>query len=120
MKLIAQIKLQPSPQQAAALLDTLQRANAAANFISQLAWDNKTFHKFKLQKLVYAPTREQFGLSAQIVMCLMAKVAHAYKLDHETKRRFRPHSSIAYDDRILSWHEHGVSIWTTGGRQFVP
>jgi putative transposase len=119
MKLIAQIKLQPSPSQAAALLATLQRANAAANFISQLAWDTRSFHKFKLQKLVYASTREQFGLSAQLVVRLIARVAHVYKAHHKTKRRFRAHSSIAYDDRILSWHEAGVSIWTTTGRQCV-
>jgi|RhiMetdeSRZDD1v2_1073273.scaffolds.fasta_scaffold782686_2 putative transposase len=55
IKLTAQVKLQPTPLQAAALLDTLQRANAAANFISQIAWDSATFAQFKLHQLVYAP-----------------------------------------------------------------
>jgi hypothetical protein len=121
MKLIAQLKLQPSPLQPQALLDTLQCANAAANFISQAAWDAHTFQQFKLHKLVYTPTRARFGLSAQLVVRIIAKVANAYKLHKKVCRHFRPLSSIAYDDRILSWprHENGVTIWTTSGRQFV-
>ena len=76
MKLIAQLKLRPTPLQAQALRTTLERANAAANFISQTAWGTRTFQQFKLHKLVYAPTRAHFGLSAQIVVRMIAKVAH--------------------------------------------
>jgi len=64
--------------------------------------------------------REQFALSAQLVVRLIAKVAAAYKRHKLTRRRFRPWGSIAYDDRILTWSDTGVSIWTTSGRQFVP
>ena len=43
------VKLQPTPEQASALLATLQRANAAANSISRAAWHAHTFAQFKLQ-----------------------------------------------------------------------
>ena len=74
MKLSAQIKLQPTPEQAALLRATMQRTNAACNSISCVAWQTRTFGKFALQKLCYADVREQFGLSAQVVVRAFAKV----------------------------------------------
>ena len=43
MQLIAQIQLQPTPAQADVLLRTLERANAAADWISRVAWREQTF-----------------------------------------------------------------------------
>jgi hypothetical protein len=64
------------------------------------------------------------GVSAlpQIVVHLIAKVADAYTLDQERKRRFRPRGSIAYDTRILSWNmtESRVSLWSLEGRLGIP
>lgn len=122
MKLTAQLKLQPTPEQTNALKRTLQAANAAANYISEVAWDNKTFGKFALQKLCYFEVREQFSLSAQITVRALAKVGDAYKLDKKRKRTFKSLGSIAYDDRILSWnlHELSVSISTIDGRLAIP
>ena len=121
MKLIAQLKLQPTPEQAAALRRTLETANAACNSMSETAWHRQTFRAFDLHKLCYASTRESFGLSAQVTVRCLSKVADAYQLDRQIKRTFRPHGSIAYDDRILSWnlHELSVSIWTIAGRQSI-
>jgi IS605 OrfB family transposase len=119
MKLITTVKLQPTPDQAAALLDTLERANAVANEMSRVAWETRTFAQFKLHKLVYAPTRATSALSAQIVVRLEAKVADAYKLDKKVRRRFHRHGAISYDDRILTWYPDAVSIWTTCGRQRI-
>ena len=122
MKIIAQVKLNPTPDQHAALQRTLERANAACNYISQVAWDTRTFKKFDLQKLVYQDVRDQFDLSAQLTVRMLAKVGDAYKLDKQTQRTFKPHGSIAYDDRILSYQlEKGtVNIWTLAGRQRIP
>ena len=119
MKVIAQIKLNPTPQQHAALKQTLQQANAACNDISQTAWDTRTFKKFDLQKLVYQDVRQRFDLSAQMTVRVIAKVGDAYKRDKKTMRTFKPHGSIAYDDRILSYHlaKSTVNIWTLAGRQ---
>jgi putative transposase len=122
MKLIAQLKLYPTPQQAAMLRATMERTNAACNHISQVAWQTRTFAKFALQKLCYTTVREQFGLSAQVTVRALAKVGDAYKLDTKAQRTFRPLASIAYDDRILSYnlHKSTVSIWTLDGRQTLP
>src|SRR5215212_1138641 len=116
MKLMAQLKLCPTMEQARILKDTIARANAACNRMSEVAWERKTFDKYALQRLCYREVKSGFGLSAQMVIRCLAKVGNAYRLDRRTKRRFKPHGSIAYDDRILSWnvHEPSVSIWTVG------
>jgi putative transposase len=121
MKLIAQLKLLPTPKQADALKRTIETANAACDYISTVAWQTRTFGKFALQKLCYQDVREQFGLSAQMVVRTLAKVGDAYKLDKLTRRTFRPLASIAYDDRILSFAltDASISIWTLDGRQSI-
>lgn len=50
MKLIAKIKLNPTEEQREMLRETLQRANAACDYISALGWQVKTFNKLSLQK----------------------------------------------------------------------
>lgn len=47
MKLIAQVKLQPTPEQSDLLKKTLEQANAAANFASELAWKSANVIAFK-------------------------------------------------------------------------
>jgi len=122
MKLIAQVKLQPTPEQFELLKRTLERANAAANFVSDTAWQQQSFRQYDLHKLTYRFVREKFGLSAQVAVRLVAKVADAYKIDRKTKRTFRPHGSIAYDSRILTWKmdKRIVSLWALGGRINLP
>lgn len=122
MKLTAKIKLQPTSEQNDALFKTLEAANAACNDISQRAWEAKTFRQFDLHKIVYADIREHYGLSAQMTVRAIAKVAHAYKLDYKTRRIFQPHGAFPYDNRILSFKtdEQTVSIWTLEGRQRMP
>ena len=89
MKLIAQVKLQPTPEQADALKRTLETANAAANYVSGQAWETQTFRQYDLHHLCYSTVRGQFGLSAQVTVRVLAKVADAYKLDRKAKRVFR-------------------------------
>lgn len=120
MKLTIGIKLLPTKEQAALLKETLRLANAAANETSRLAWEAKTFGQFKLHKLAYDAIREEFSLSAQVAVRVIAKVADAYKLDKRKMRVFRADGSIAYDDRILRYGTDYVSIWTLAGRQTIP
>jgi putative transposase len=122
MKLTAQLKLRPTPKQTRLLKRTLEQANASCNYISEVAWEQRTFGKFALQKFCYHRAKEHFRLSAQMVIRCLAKVGDAYRLDKRSKRRFKRHGSIAYDDRILSWnpYEPSVSIWTVVGRQSIP
>jgi IS605 OrfB family transposase len=122
VKLTAQLKLLPTPEQANALRRTLEAANAACDYISRIAWDTKTFGKFDLQKVCYNAVRETFGLAAQMTIRVLGKVGDAYKLDMRVCRTFRPHGAIAYDNRILSYAlpDSSVSIWTLDGRQAIP
>lgn len=123
MKLIAQVKLLTTKDQADALKRTIILANEACNYLSQCAWESKTFRQYSLHKLAYYDTRERFpALSSQIVVRSIARVADAYKLDHKTQRMFRPLSAITYDQRILRWYinKHIVSIWTVSGRIKIP
>ncbi|MBN1679931.1 MAG: transposase [Anaerolineae bacterium] len=121
MKLIAQVRLYPMRDQYATLKQTLEQANAACNFISARAFEAQTFHRYGMQKLTYYDAKGRFGLSAQMVIRCLAKVADAYRLDHKVQRVFKPRGSIAYDDRILSWkvERREVSIWTLDGRQTI-
>jgi putative transposase len=123
MKLTAKVKLQPTDAQADSLKRTLETANEACNYISQVAWDAKTFGQFQIHKLVYQDVRSNFGLSAQLAVRCIAKVTDAYKLDRKTPPKgpptFKPHGAVPYDDRILYWRtdDQVVSIWTLDGRQ---
>ena len=125
MKLIAQVKLQPTKDQAQLLKATLEAANTAANFVSGVAWQQQTFRQYDLHHACYYAVREQFGLSAQMAVRLISKVADAYKLDKKSPAKgfptFKPLGSIAYDDRILTWKmPASVSIWTLQGRIKLP
>ena len=123
MKVIAQVKLLPTPEQADALKRTIELANEACNYLSERAWETKTFRQYSLHKRAYRDTRNEFpNLSSQVVVRCIARVADAYKLDRKHKRTFKPLAAIAYDERILSWKTHKeprVSIWTIEGRQHI-
>jgi putative transposase len=122
MKLAAKVKLATTPEQSSALLDTLKQTNEICNWISAEAWKAQSFQQFAIHKLAYYSAKEQSGLTSQIVVRAISKVADAYKLDKKVRRTFRPTGSIAYDDRILRWHvvEGFVSIWSTAGRLRIP
>ena len=121
MKLIAQVKLQPTKEQAKMLLQTMQRFNAACDFISQQAWNSRQFRRVELQKLTYYDVKAKFDLGAQSAIHAIYKVADAYKIDKKVKREFRPLGSISYDERILAWRlpDSTVNIWTLTGRERI-
>src|SRR5688572_27683043 len=103
MKLTAKVKLLTTPEQHTYLLQTLERANTACDYISQQAWETKTFGQFKLHELTYAVVRVHFDLTAQVVVRCISKVTDAYKKDKRTQRSFKPHGGIACDRRTLTW-----------------
>lgn len=121
MKLTAKVKLLTTEAQADSLKRTLVKANQACDYISQQAWDTKTFNQFRIHKLVYESVRSKFDLTAQLVVRCIAKVTDAYTLDKKTQRTFKALGSIAYDARILTWKmkDSAVSIWTLEGRQKI-
>lgn len=122
MKLVAQIKLTPSPEQTSRLLRTMERVNEACDWISGYAFEHKVYKRFPLQKAVYHDVKGRFGLTAQATIHATRKVADAYAVDQKVQRTFRPHGSITYDDRLLRFYYEGgtegeVSIWTLDGRE---
>jgi len=121
MKLTATVKLKPTPEQRQLLFETLQTANAACNAISEVIWREKVWSQYNVHKLVYYPIREQFNLTAQLVIRCISKAVDAYKVDKKTKRQFKKHGSIAYDSRVLNYRipDSAVSIWLMGGRETI-
>ncbi len=71
---------------------------------------------------VQQPSQTRFGLSSQVIVRCVAKVADAYKLDQKVQRSFKRLGSIAYDDRILTYQfdQGRVTIWTIAGRLKIP
>lgn len=120
MKLTLKVKLLPTQEQAGLLLQTMKKANAVCNAISDIAWENKVFNQFKIHNLCYHGFKSTFNLSAQMLVRCISKVADAYKLDKKRKRSFRPIGAITYDSRILSYKDFTVSIWAIGGRLKIP
>jgi putative transposase len=121
LKLIAQVKLVTNLETASSLGRTMEAANAVCDSLSAWAWENQTFGQFPLHRAQYAAVRAISGLTAQVVVRCISKVADAYKLDRKTQRFFQTLGSIAFDDRILNWYvDRGeVSIWTIDGRKKI-
>jgi IS605 OrfB family transposase len=122
MKVVAAVKLLPTPSQAESLKATLVRCNQACDWLAEIAWNAGTFGQYALHKVGYAETRARFGLTAQAAVRCIAKVADAYKLDRGTQRHFRSDAAQPYDDRIIRFVKDGsaVSLWTLEGRMAIP
>ncbi|MGV9376418.1 RNA-guided endonuclease InsQ/TnpB family protein [Nonomuraea sp. NPDC003707] len=138
VRLVVQVKLLPTPEQATALEATLRAANRAATLVARIAFDQRCFRNFDLRKHAYEQVKAEFGLAAQAAQHVIKKVADAYRTLHAnvaagnlgkpgSRRRvqvenrpigFRPGAAQPYDDRCLSWQHGGrtVSIWTVAGR----
>lgn len=118
MRLTTQVKLELTESEKQTVKTILLVANRACDYISQIAWDNKVFKQFALQRMVYHDIRNRFGIGAELAVRCVAKVADAYKLDCNTVRRFKPLGAIAYDSRMLTWRteKRFVTMWTMSGR----
>ncbi|MEU0076067.1 transposase [Streptomyces sp. NPDC006332] len=138
MKLVVQVKLLPTPEQASVLEATLHACNRAADHVSRTAFEQGLYGRNELQKLVYTDIKATFGLSAQPAVRAIKKTVDAYATLQAnltagnlgkpgSKRRlkatgtpiaFRPGAAQPFDDRCLSWQHDArtVSIWTVEGR----
>lgn len=121
MKLVAVAKLLPDPAQSEALLVTMERCNAACDWLAGEAFAEKTADKLRLQNKHYRALREKFSLSAQMAVRVISKVCDAYKRDKAKRPTFDPRGAVPYDQRILSFKAlDRVSILTLDGRVLVP
>ncbi|MCX4592120.1 transposase [Streptomyces sp. NBC_01549] len=138
MKLVVQVRLLPTPGQAAALEATLAACNEAATWVSEVAFTRGEFKNFALRKVAYDQAKERWGLGAQAAQHVIKKTCDAYaalkanlragNLGRPGSKRyrraaekpvsFRPEGAQPYDDRMLSWQipHRTVSVWTVRGR----
>jgi putative transposase len=138
VKLVVQVKLQPTPEQASALYATLRACNAAASDVAAMAREIDCYRNFDLRKHAYQGIKTDYRLGAQAAQHAIKKVADAYatlktnlragsygKPGSKRRRKveaqpivFRWDASQPYDARMLSWQHDArtVSIWTTTGR----
>ena len=121
MLLTLQLHLLPSPDHAVQLRTTMARFNAGASWVASEAFRLHTANKIALQKTVYYPLRERFGLSAQMAVRAIAQACEAYRRDKAIQPVFRPDAAMPYDQRLLSFKGlDRVSLLTLGGRILVP
>ncbi|MFF3896440.1 RNA-guided endonuclease TnpB family protein, partial [Streptomyces sp. NPDC001812] len=138
MKLVVQVRLLPTPVQAAALETTLQACNEAATWASDVAFEKDVKKNFALCRHTYTEIKTRWNLGAQAAQHVIKKVCDAYATlranlkagnlgrpgSHRYRRAtqkpiaFRPTGAQPFDDRMLSWQtdRRRVSIWTTSGR----
>ncbi|MFE0130352.1 RNA-guided endonuclease InsQ/TnpB family protein [Streptomyces sp. NPDC059037] len=138
MKATVQVKLVPTPVQAAALEATLHACNEAATWASEVAFAKDVRRNFALREHTYSEIKQRWGLGAQAAQHVIKKTCDAYatlkanlragNLGRPGSRRyrratenpavFRPEGAQPYDDRMLSWQipDRKVSIWTLSGR----
>ncbi|MEU9172655.1 transposase [Streptomyces sp. NPDC048420] len=138
MKLTVQVKLLPTPVQAAALEATLRACNEAATWASGVAFEKDVKRNFGLREHTYAEIKQGWGLGAQAAQHVIKKTCDAYatlaanlkagNLGKPWSKRyrravdkpvvFRPEGAQPYDDRMLSWQipDRTVSVWTLSGR----
>jgi IS605 OrfB family transposase len=122
MKLVAALKMLPTPEQAACLTATLARCNEACSWLAGVGFESQTFRQFDLHKGNYVDLRSRFGLTAQAAVRSIAKVADAFKVNREVAPVFRADAAQPYDDRIIRFVKDGsaVNLWTLEGRITVP
>ena len=127
MQLSIKVKLIPNQEQRDILLKTIEIYNEACNFVSQVAFKNKTASVVKIHRICYYEIRKRFSLSSQMAVRVVGKVADAYKIARTKKLnlqkpyKFAKHGAVIYDQRILSWKGlEKVSLLTINGRQVVP
>ncbi|MET9085670.1 transposase [Streptomyces sp. NPDC004237] len=138
VKLVVQVRLLPTPVQAAALEATLRACNEAATWASSVAFEKSVKSNFALREHTYTEIKARWGLGAQAAQHVIKKTCDAYatlranlraghlgRPDSKRYRRalekpvvFRPEGAQPYDDRMLSWQidRRRISVWTTAGR----
>ncbi|OOC56946.1 MULTISPECIES: RNA-guided endonuclease InsQ/TnpB family protein [Nocardiopsis] len=136
-KIVVQLKLTPSPEQATVLESTLRDLNTHATWVAQVAHECGVTRNYELRKHTYQQLREA-GVGSQAAQHTIKKVCDAYRtrrsnLNHgnygpkgSVRREriesrpitFRPDSGHPYDARNLSFalDARTISLWTFQGR----
>jgi len=95
--------------------------NNACNYISEIAFKDKKFGQVSLHHSCYRTVRERFNLSAQLTIRCIGKVSESYRAEKDSLHKFKKHSAVVYDQRILSFKGlDTVSILSINGRYKIP
>jgi putative transposase len=123
MKHVLKVRVLPTEVQAAALEATLLACNEAASWLSSRMHAERVHRKHDAQKRFYGELRQRFGLSAQLAIRVIGKVADAYTAQRgnlaagnhgppgsprrmrvrQTPIKFRTYAAQPFDARCLSW-----------------
>jgi len=122
MKLTIKAKLLTIPKQHQSLKKTMEAFNDACGYISQKAFQSKTFNQVKLHHLIYYEARKQFpSLSSQFIVRGIAKVSDSYIAEKKHLHKFKKYSAVVYDERLLSFKRLSIaSINSVNGRLKIP
>ena len=116
------IKLITNHEEHDSLLSTMNMFSFVCNDISYIAFKNQEFRKYHVHKLVYHKIKDKFkNCSSQLIVRAIDVVSNTYKIKRtKFPNKFNKLSSVVYDDRVLTFKENYVSIWTINGRIKIP
>ncbi|MBI4639176.1 MAG: IS200/IS605 family element transposase accessory protein TnpB [Candidatus Tectomicrobia bacterium] len=120
MKLTVQLKLVPTPEQHAALLETMHAFNAAASYAADVGFADHVFTQQSIHRRCYRELRDRFGLSSQMAVRAIGKAVETFRREKKVCPIFRPEGAMTYDERLLGWKGPAhVSLLTLHGREIV-
>jgi predicted transposase len=90
----------------------MQAFASACNYIADVGREHEKSAKYKLQKLCYHDVRERFGLSANLTIRALGRVAPRLESKETRHSVFQP-TSVDYDQRIFSFWEKDWTVSLT-------
>jgi IS605 OrfB family transposase len=122
MKLAVKCKILPNSIQHQELLNVMKTFNLACDWVSQKAFESKSYNKVNLHKIVYYEVKQRFNLSSQLAVRVIGKVTDCYKNWKQKDKvlSFRELGSIDYDSRILTIKPDSISLMGMGKRIKIP
>ncbi|MFQ5795281.1 MAG: RNA-guided endonuclease InsQ/TnpB family protein [Candidatus Bipolaricaulia bacterium] len=108
------VKLNPGTQEKRALDDTMHLVSEVANYIANVAHENRCWNKVALHHLTYYDVREKFALPANLACTTRDKVAEACKsAKTKRKRKFSRYTPIRLDARTFGILKDGRASIST-------
>jgi len=100
---------------------TLRAFANACNYVADWGRQHQISHQYRLHKGCYREIRDGFGLSANLAVRAIARVAPRLRTAKTRNSTFRP-TSIDYDARLFRFHEADGSVGLTllDGRVRLP
>jgi putative transposase len=98
---VLKVKTSPSGEQVPLLLETIRQFNAACNWISEVAFQERAFKQVPLHAACYHAVRERFGLPAQLAVRAIGKVLETYRRDKSIQHVYGEYSAAVYDARVF-------------------